>query len=75
LTCLVEPAHLREGQEQCYIDLVPAQKTKRKGKKVMTSAFKREIEKGRRELGEGKGISVGELLKKVLERDARKHAA
>lgn len=50
-------------------------KGKAKGKKVVTPAVKREIEKARRDLAEGRGISVGELLTKVLARDARKHAA
>ena len=54
---------------------MPTRKGKPKRKKVVTAAVKREIEKARRDLAKGKGISVGELLKKVLERDARKHAA
>ena len=49
--------------------------SKPKAKKVVTAAFKREIEKARRDLAEGKGITVGELLTKMLERGARKHAA
>jgi hypothetical protein len=54
---------------------MPTRKTKQHGKKVVTAAVKRDIEKARRDLAAGKGVSVGELLKKVLERDARKHAA
>jgi hypothetical protein len=54
---------------------MPTRKEKAKGKKVVTPAVKREIEKARRDLAEGKGISVGELLTKVLARDARKRAA
>jgi len=50
-------------------------KGKPKRKKVVTAAVKRRIEQARRDLAAGKGITVGELLKKVLERDARKHAA
>lgn len=46
-------------------------KTKRGAKKILTPAVKREIEKARRELSESKGISVGELLTKLLARDAR----
>jgi len=49
--------------------------SKPKAKKIITPAFKREIEKARRELAKGKGISVGELLTKALERSAREHAA
>jgi len=47
-------------------------KPKTKRKKVVTPAFKRQIEQARRDLAEGKGITVGELLTKLLERDARK---
>ena len=54
---------------------MPTRKSKLRGKKIVTAAVKREIEKARRDLAEGKGISVGDLLTKVLERDARKHAA
>jgi hypothetical protein len=54
---------------------MPKRTDKAKGKKVVTPAVKREIEKARRDLVEGKGISVGELLTKVLARDARRHAA
>jgi len=54
---------------------MPARQGKTKGKKLVTSAVKRELKKARRDLAEGKGISVGELLTKVLARDARKHAA
>jgi hypothetical protein len=50
-------------------------KVKPKGKKIVTPAVKRDIEKARRDLAAGKGVTVGDLLKKVLERDARKHAA
>jgi hypothetical protein len=53
----------------------PKKKPKRKTKKIVTAAVKRRIEKARRDLAEGKGITVGELLTKLLERDARKHAA
>jgi hypothetical protein len=49
--------------------------SKPKGEKVITPAFKREIEKARRDLVNGKGISVGELLTRALERGARGHAA
>ena len=44
-------------------------------KKVVTAAVKHRIERARRDLATGKGITVGELLTKLLERDARKHAA
>jgi hypothetical protein len=54
---------------------MPTRKSRRKGKKIVTPAVKRDIEKARQDLAERKGVSVGELLKKVLERDARKHAA
>ena len=50
-------------------------KRKPKKRKVVTAAVKRRIEKARRDLIKGKGITVGELLTKMLERDAHKHAA
>lgn len=56
--------------------LTPKKKPKQKPKKkVVTAAVKRRMEKARRDLAQGKGITVGELLTKLLERDARKHAA
>ena len=48
---------------------------KPKQKKFITAAVKRRIEQARRDLAAGKGITVGELLQKVLERDARKRVA
>ena len=61
---------------RCYTGFAMAKRTsKPKGKKVITPAFKREIEKARRDIARGKGISVGELLTKALERGAREHAA
>jgi hypothetical protein len=50
-------------------------KAKKRPKKIVTAAVRRRIEKARRDLAGGKGITVGELLTKLLERDARKHAA
>jgi len=49
-------------------------KTKRR-KKVVTPAFKRQIEQARRDLDAGKGMTVGELLTRLLKRDARRHVA
>lgn len=68
----------RERQQRggaIFQSSMPTRKTERKGKKVVTPAVKRELQKARRDLTAGKGVSVGELLTKVLERDARKHAA
>jgi hypothetical protein len=48
---------------------------KKPKKKVVTAAVRQRIERSRRDLAEGKGMTVGELLTKVLERDARGHAA
>lgn len=48
---------------------------KKPKKKVVTAAVRHRIERSRRDLAEGKGMTVGELLTKVLERDARGHAA
>jgi hypothetical protein len=58
-----------------YLVMMATRTSKPKGKKVITPAFKREIEKARRDLANGKGISVGELLTRALERGARGHAA
>ena len=69
------PAHV--GASRVILSWMPKAKSKpkTKRKKVVTPAFKRQIEQARRDLAEGKGITVGELLTKLLERDARKNAA
>jgi hypothetical protein len=51
---------------------MPTRQGKPTGKKVVKDAVKREIEKARRDFANGKGVAVGELLIKVLERDGRK---
>ena len=68
-------ARSRSPHPLLYWALMATRTSKPKGKKVITPAFKREIEKARRDLAKGKGISVGELLTKALERGARGHAA
>lgn len=43
------------------------------GKRVVTPAIKREIEKAGREMARGKKISMGELMALSLAKDVRQH--
>ena len=44
-------------------------------KRRVTPAIERAAQKGRREMTEGKVISVGDLLQRALELDARKNGS
>lgn len=54
---------------------MPTRPKKPKRKKIVTPDVKRAIAKAERDLAAGKGITLGELLVKMLEHHARKHAA
>jgi len=44
------------------------------GRKIVTPALKRELQKARQRIARGKGIPIGEFLVMALEHDARRHA-